>query len=263
MKRKLYIEVILLLTMTLTATAQIVRVPYSCGAGYEFTISIPVKFPAKVTTVQYAWYRNDTLIAGTQKLLLPNEKAIAYTIPASKAYGENVAFHFKYCLDDECSDVWTKSPRYLISFYALPPPQLTEILGDTVVCAGTFAAYSVAHEAGVNYTWAVSPGWKITSGQGSSRVTVTAGTAGGIVSVTPANYNGSGNTVALNVSIDAATVPGVAGVVDYICSDVSDSGVASVVDYSCSDISDPGVAGVVAYTCTDITSAGVISVVPY
>ena len=245
MKKKLYIVIALLLPML--TTAQIVRVPYSCVAGYEFTISIPVKFPAKVTTVQYAWYRNDTLIAGTQKLLMAGERAIAYTIPASKAYGEDVAFHFTYCMDDECSDVWTKSPRYLISFYALPPPELEEILGDTVVCAGTYATYSIAYEAGVNYTWAVSPGWKITSGQGSSRVTVTAGTAAGIVSVTPANYNGSGNTVALSVSIDGAVAPGVAGVAEY----------------SCSDVTSAGVAGVTPYSCTDITSAGVISVVPY
>ena len=104
-----------LLLPTLTAAAEkIVRVPNPCEAGKAFTIKIPVKFPDSMA-VQYAWYRNDTLVEDSHMLLL-GEKAISYTIPADKAYGNDVAFHFKYCLDDKCSDAWTRSPVYLVSF---------------------------------------------------------------------------------------------------------------------------------------------------
>ena len=107
-----------LLMTALTATAQEkpIVIPSTCYEGNPFTIRIPVRFPDSMT-VQYAWYRNDTLIAGTEKILLPNEKAIAYTIPADKAYGSNVVFHFKYCLNDKYSGVWTRSPRYVVSWY--------------------------------------------------------------------------------------------------------------------------------------------------
>jgi len=97
MKKKLYIIIVLLLPMLATAQEKSMVVPYSCGAGNAFTIKIPVRFPENMT-VQYAWYRNDTLIEDSHKLLL-GEKTIAYTIPADKAFGTSVAYHFKYCLD--------------------------------------------------------------------------------------------------------------------------------------------------------------------
>ena len=96
----------------LAAQQKAVQVP-SCEAGSVFTIRVPVKFPDSMT-VQYAWYRNDTLIDDTHKLLL-GEKTIAYTVPADKAFGSAV-YHFKYNLHDDHDGEWTSSPKYVVTF---------------------------------------------------------------------------------------------------------------------------------------------------
>ena len=116
MKKLLF--TLLALPMFATAQEKSVRVP-TCEAGSAFTIKIPVKFPDSMT-VQYAWYRNDTLIDDTHMLLL-GEKAIAYTIPADKAFGSAV-YHFTYNLHDEHDGEWTDSPRYMVSFLTACPP---------------------------------------------------------------------------------------------------------------------------------------------
>ena len=102
--------------MLTVAANNVVRVPNPCFAGQPFTIKIPVRFPDSMT-VQYAWYKNDTLIEDSHKLLL-GEKAIFYTIPANLAYGDSAAFHFKYRLDDGF-DEWTSSPKYILKFFPL------------------------------------------------------------------------------------------------------------------------------------------------
>ena len=104
---------LLLLALPMFATAQekTVQVP-SCEEGSAFTIRIPVRFPDSMA-VQYAWYRNDTLVEDSHKLLL-GEKAIAYTVPADKAYG-NAVYYFRYMLHDDFHE-WSHSPRYKLSF---------------------------------------------------------------------------------------------------------------------------------------------------
>ena len=103
--------ILLALPMLTTAQEKIVQVP-PCVEGNSFTIRIPVKFPDSMT-VQYAWYRNDTLIDGTHMLLL-GEKVVAYIIPADKAFGSAV-YHFTYRLHDDYIE-WSRSPRYLVNF---------------------------------------------------------------------------------------------------------------------------------------------------
>ena len=115
---KKLIFLLLALPTLLTAQEKPVQVP-PCVEGNSYTIKIPVKFPENMT-VQYVWYRNDTLIEDTHTLLL-GEKVIAYTIPADKAFG-SALYHFKYNLHDEHDGEWTDSPRYAVSFYVLPPP---------------------------------------------------------------------------------------------------------------------------------------------
>ena len=132
---KKLIFLLLALPTLLTAQEKPVVIPSTCYEGNPFTIRIPVKLPENMT-VQYAWYRNDTLIEDTHKLLLPNEKVIAYTIPANKAYGNSVAFHFKYCLNDKCGDVWTRSPRYMISFLTINCSVITSAGAIEDACTG-------------------------------------------------------------------------------------------------------------------------------
>ena len=164
MKKLLFL--LLALPMFAAAQEKPVQVP-SCEAGVAFTIRIPIKVHDSIT-VQYAWYRNDTLIAGTEKMLLPNEKAIAYTVPDTLAYGSSVAYHFKYCLDDECSGVWTRSPRYVVNFLVSCPTVRTP-------GAVTFSAYSCS--GGITSAGAVSFGAYSCSGGITSTGAVTFGAA--------------------------------------------------------------------------------------
>ena len=115
---KNFYQLFILLTLPMLATAQgkSVQVPYSCGVGEAFTIKIPVKLQGK--SVEYAWYRNDTVVEHVP--LTAGVTTIAYTIPADKAYGYAAAYHFKYRLNDGC-DEWTLSPRYLVNFQFICP----------------------------------------------------------------------------------------------------------------------------------------------
>ena len=132
MKCKLYIIIALLLPTLLTAQEKLVQVP-TCEAGVAFTIRIPIN--AHGMTVQYAWYRNDTLIAGTEKILMPNENKIAYTIPAEQARG-NAVYYFKYLLHDDFPE-WTMSRKYALSFSAS---------GDCTITVGAISGSDVVTE---------------------------------------------------------------------------------------------------------------------
>jgi uncharacterized repeat protein (TIGR01451 family) len=61
-------------------------------------------------------------------------------------------------------------------------------------------------DSGDDYTWAVPAGWTIISGQGTNSITVTVGTAGGTISVTPSNECGNGPARTLAVTV--APLPG-------------------------------------------------------
>ncbi|GAB3541483.1 hypothetical protein GCM10027443_40830 [Pontibacter brevis] len=69
-------------------------------------------------------------------------------------------------------------------------------------CQGTTnLTYSVtALPDAMSYTWEVPAGWAIISGQGTTSITVTAGTAVGQVKVTAANACGSGSTKTIDVA---------------------------------------------------------------
>jgi T5SS/PEP-CTERM-associated repeat protein len=79
------------------------------------------------------------------------------------------------------------------------------ISGPTVVCAGTSGqVYSISAVNGATtYTWSVPSDATITSGQGSTSITVTWGSTTGNVSVTPANGNGcTGGAGNLSVTVN-------------------------------------------------------------
>ena len=122
-----------LLLPTFLAAQEPVQMVSPCLAGSAFTIRIPVRVPDN-TTVQYAWYRNDTLIEGTEAILLSSESKIFYTVPDSLAYGDNVVFHFMYRLSDEldCLNCWTASRKYAVSFLSDLSCNAGGIVGDEV-----------------------------------------------------------------------------------------------------------------------------------
>ena len=297
MKTCLRLTLFLCLLLSLSAAAQPEQVPNSCGAGSAFTIKVPVKFSAG-TSVEYEWYRNDMVIAGTLDTLAADESVIAYTVPDTLAYGDNVAFYFKYRLDDSC-DEWTSSPKYVITFLtSCPPPpgvisvavcsdvsiagtisitacsdvsvvgtisvavsvcndvsdmgtvsvaacndvsiagivsvaacndvsvagtvsvaacndlsvvgtisvaaallQISPIAGDKAVCSGsTGLTYWVDNESDLTYSWTVPAGWTITAGQNTNSITVTAGMAGGTISVVSSSLAGADKIHTLEVT---------------------------------------------------------------
>jgi len=204
MKRYLYILAFLL--PLLSAAEQVVWVENSCCAGKQFTLRIPVRFANIGGECQ--WYRNDTLIETTP--LAAGAAAVEYTIPGVHTHGDSVKFHFKYRLNDGYT-AWTMGRTYMVSF-PYDPPQASEIQGDTVVCAGSTATYSVDGELGVTYHWELPNGWTPTAGGTTNRITVRVGTNGGTVSVTPTNDCGIGNTRTREVTVNA--LPTVAGVTD-------------------------------------------------
>ncbi len=90
------------------------------------------------------------------------------------------------------------------------PAQPSPITGNTSPHAGTTGLnYSVTSVPDVTYDWTVPSGWIITGGNGTSSITVTAGSSPGIIEVVPSNECGTGisSTLAVTVivSVDEAT----------------------------------------------------------
>ncbi|WP_347157532.1 gliding motility-associated C-terminal domain-containing protein [Pontibacter chitinilyticus] len=68
------------------------------------------------------------------------------------------------------------------------------ITGSTIPCIGKTYIFSIeALSDAANYTWSVPAGWTITAGQGTTSITVTAGSTAGNVSVLATNGCGDGS----------------------------------------------------------------------
>ncbi len=87
------------------------------------------------------------------------------------------------------------------------PDQPGLITGPASPCQNTAGLiYSVYNWPGVTYTWTVPAGWSITSGQGTSSITVTSGTTTGTMIVSPSNSCGDGPAQTLGVITTAVPV---------------------------------------------------------
>ncbi|MBS1595487.1 MAG: hypothetical protein JST90_14315 [Bacteroidetes bacterium] len=83
------------------------------------------------------------------------------------------------------------------------PSQPSAISGSPSVCTGaTGISYSVTNVSGITYIWNLPFGWSQTGGGSTNSITVSAGSAGGTISVTPTNGNCSGTPRTLSVSVD-------------------------------------------------------------
>ncbi|MFD2246968.1 ice-binding family protein [Pontibacter ruber] len=73
------------------------------------------------------------------------------------------------------------------------PAAIGAITGGSAVCGSSQGnTYSIAAvEGATTYVWTVPTGWRITSGDGTTSITVEAGTAGGTITVTASNACGS------------------------------------------------------------------------
>jgi len=83
-------------------------------------------------------------------------------------------------------------------------PAQPVISGPAAPCQGTTVNYSVTNVAGESYNWSVPGDWTITSGQGTSTITVTMGTQSGNVSVIPSSTCGTGTAGTLPVITSTA-----------------------------------------------------------
>jgi hypothetical protein len=80
--------------------------------------------------------------------------------------------------------------------------QPSSIIGNATPNQNTSGLnYSVTNVSGISYTWMVPLDWVITSGQGTSSITVTSGTTDGIISVLPSNSFGPGPGRTLSVTL--------------------------------------------------------------
>lgn len=95
--------------------------------------------------------------------------------------------------------------RQLSQFIASVPPQPGPITGSTTVCQSSTNTYSITPVNGAtSYTWTLPSGWSGTSS--STSITATAGTNGGVISVTANNGNGSSTPQTLNVTVNSVDI---------------------------------------------------------
>ncbi|TVR80081.1 MAG: T9SS C-terminal target domain-containing protein [Chitinophagaceae bacterium] len=83
-----------------------------------------------------------------------------------------------------------------------PPGQPTEITGNTSMCEGSTATYSISTIAeATSYTWNLPSGWTGTST--TNTISATAGSSGGNITVTANNSCGSSDTLSFAVTVNS------------------------------------------------------------
>jgi hypothetical protein len=95
----------------------------------------------------------------------------------------------------------------------LPPDMPLPIIGDTVLCPGDTMIYSIAAVAGAaDYTWTVPSGWSILTGQGTTSISVIAGTSGQNGNITVVANNICGSSPPQNLGVQVSNNGGVIGI---------------------------------------------------
>ena len=102
----------------------------------------------------------------------------------------------------------SSSPSSIIVTVGSTPAQPGTISGATAVCAGSTVTYSVSAVSGAtSYAWTLPSGWVGSSTTNS--ISVTAGSTGGVISVSAINSCGTSTARTLNVTINP--LPSAAG----------------------------------------------------
>ncbi|MEI6436261.1 MAG: hypothetical protein WCP32_15610, partial [Bacteroidota bacterium] len=123
-----------------------------------------------------------------------------------------------------CSSVSSTSQ---VTINPIAPSTPGAISGNSIQCPNLpDQIYSIsAVPSATTYTWSVPAGWTITSGDGTTTITVTTGTAGqnGIISVTAGNACGTSAASSMTVSIYQVEVVATLGSVNACYSTVKDA----------------------------------------
>ncbi|HEY6162284.1 MAG TPA: T9SS type A sorting domain-containing protein [Bacteroidia bacterium] len=98
----------------------------------------------------------------------------------------------------------TGNGQVIITYTPGIPANGGPISGPTSVCAGSTVTYTTGAVSGAtSYSWTVPPGAVINSGQGTTSISVTFGSASGTITMTPANSCGSSTPSSLSVTVNA------------------------------------------------------------
>jgi len=105
-----------------------------------------------------------------------------------------------------------------------PPVQPGAITGTTTFCEGDTVSFSIATvPLATGYTWTAPVGFSIISGQGTTNVTVVAGTTGGLVEVTADNACGSSPAQFVGVVVNSLPIVTASAASGLICAGSSDT----------------------------------------
>ncbi|MFT2011193.1 gliding motility-associated C-terminal domain-containing protein [Pontibacter sp. 13R65] len=87
------------------------------------------------------------------------------------------------------------------------------LTGETEICVGRSLTYSVGSASrATSYTWTLPAGWSITAGQGTTQVTVVAGSGSGLISVVA--KNSCGTSLSSSMEVRTVQVPAVEAIND-------------------------------------------------
>jgi len=152
--------------------------------GQTFTYSIPA-VPGATT---YTW----TVPSGS--VINSGQGTTTITV----TFGSNTG---NLCVT--ASNTCLTSTQFCIPItFASAPPAPGPITGPTTVCQGSTQTYSITAIPGVtSYDWTVPAGAVITSGQGTTTITVTFGASAGNISVTATNACGTSAATNLAVAL--------------------------------------------------------------
>ena len=158
---------------------------------------------------------------------------------------------YTFIISDESGCNSPASGNVVINTQPAVPGVPGPITGSTTVMQNAVAvAYSVSAVTGATgYTWTVPAGATITSGQGTSQITVNFGTAGGNVSVR--SENSCGNSAYTNLAVNTCIIPAAPGTITGNANVVQN---ATAVSYSISAVS-----GATNYNWTVPAGATIVS----
>jgi large repetitive protein len=198
-------------TVSITATAGTaggnvsVTANNACGISAAREMAVTMKTPAPSTPVAITGATNPCVGSEYTYSIDPVSGATNYiwTLPTGWSIAENNGTSIKVVAGSNAGNVSVSASNecgasapqtFAVNPTSEAPTGLTSVNGNAIACAGATLTYSVEPSANASsYLWTVPAGWTITSGQGTTSITVTAGSASGPVSLTANNECGSTN----------------------------------------------------------------------
>jgi len=183
----------------------------------ELSASVTTSGGSGTPTIQYQWYyntANSNTVTGAA--LIGGATSQAYTpLTTASEIGSRWYFCVGYATDNSCSQTNTDQAlaSNAVEVTVEPPAPATPgaISGPTTATPNTSGlVYSIsAVTYATTYNWSVPVGWSIDSGNGTTSISVTSGSAGnnGNITVTAQNSCGTSDPSALAVTSEIAGSP--------------------------------------------------------